>query len=568
MAIYTVQAPDGSTIRVEGPEGASDEEVIAQAQRLWQAEQQPARQPFDRDAELARLRQQNVEEMSTGERFLVGAGKAFSDIGTGAGQMLERAKAAMFPALQPAAAARLAASQAAETERRQIDAPLMATTSGTLGNIAGNIAAAIPAAMAAPATLPSLAAQGAAFGALQPTATGESAAQNAAIGGLLGAAVPWGLGKVGQGVRRVFSPAGVAVDMPAQNAARETAADLLQQYGITPSIAQRTGSRPLQTLESVLAEMPSTSASILQERAAQQTGLNRAITGLLGEASDTVDDAVMAKAFDRMGAGYKAVAQNTTLNLGDDFVTKMAAVDEGYARYLPSTVRDAYRARLDDLVELAGKPLSGERYQAIRSELGKAAAGTNDAGYKSALKGMQSALDDEFARAASPTDLAAKLKLDEQYRAAKILNDASLLTGDKQGISAAKAVNKLEREVRKGKVMPEMVGLLRAAGEIIPDRIPNSGTAQRTMMQQLITGQATPGLLGLGTGLLTGDPTAGLYAAGAGYLGPRAMLAMLRNPTGARWIGGQYALPQLTGRAAEVLPRVPALATPGLLGIQ
>lgn len=43
MAIYTVQAPDGRTIEIEGPPGASQEEVIAQAQRLLS--QQPQQQP-------------------------------------------------------------------------------------------------------------------------------------------------------------------------------------------------------------------------------------------------------------------------------------------------------------------------------------------------------------------------------------------------------------------------------------------------------------------------------------------------------------------------------------------
>jgi hypothetical protein len=36
MKQYTVQAPDGKTITLEGPEGASNEEVIAQAQKLYQ----------------------------------------------------------------------------------------------------------------------------------------------------------------------------------------------------------------------------------------------------------------------------------------------------------------------------------------------------------------------------------------------------------------------------------------------------------------------------------------------------------------------------------------------------
>ena len=35
MATYTVQAPDGKTITIEGPEGASEEEIIAQAQKLY-----------------------------------------------------------------------------------------------------------------------------------------------------------------------------------------------------------------------------------------------------------------------------------------------------------------------------------------------------------------------------------------------------------------------------------------------------------------------------------------------------------------------------------------------------
>jgi len=36
MAIYTVEAPDGKQIQIEGPEGASQEEIIKQAQALYQ----------------------------------------------------------------------------------------------------------------------------------------------------------------------------------------------------------------------------------------------------------------------------------------------------------------------------------------------------------------------------------------------------------------------------------------------------------------------------------------------------------------------------------------------------
>lgn len=45
MTQYTVQAPDGSTITLEGPEGASQAEVIAKAQELYQTRSQQAAQP-------------------------------------------------------------------------------------------------------------------------------------------------------------------------------------------------------------------------------------------------------------------------------------------------------------------------------------------------------------------------------------------------------------------------------------------------------------------------------------------------------------------------------------------
>lgn len=43
MAIYKVQAPDGSILEVEGPEGASEQEVIAKAQELVAQQQQQER---------------------------------------------------------------------------------------------------------------------------------------------------------------------------------------------------------------------------------------------------------------------------------------------------------------------------------------------------------------------------------------------------------------------------------------------------------------------------------------------------------------------------------------------
>lgn len=115
-----------------------------------------------------------TEGMSTTDRFLAGAGKAMTDIGRGAGQMLGLV------------------SQKDVDESKQRDAALMKTTAGTVGNVFGNIASTVPLALVpGAATVAGGAAIGGGIGALQPVATGESRGINAGIGAAAGGALPF-----------------------------------------------------------------------------------------------------------------------------------------------------------------------------------------------------------------------------------------------------------------------------------------------------------------------------------------------------------------------------------------
>lgn len=106
-------------------------------------------------------------------RFMAGAGKAFVDIGRGAGQLVG------------------AVDRKDIDEAKRLDAPLMKTGAGTAGNVVGNMAALAPTVMIpGAATIGGGAAIGAASSALQPVGTGDSRLQNMAIGGAGGAAVP------------------------------------------------------------------------------------------------------------------------------------------------------------------------------------------------------------------------------------------------------------------------------------------------------------------------------------------------------------------------------------------
>lgn len=170
MKIYKVEAPDGSILKIEGPEGATPEQVMQAAQQLYaaRAQRQPSAQMPSVDP---------TEGMSGFEKFAAGAGKAMTDVARGVRQYL------------PEAIGGLSGEQIAEA--RRLDAPLMNTGAGMAGNIAGNVAMAVPSAFVpGAASIPGGAAIGAAYGALQPGVDTAERAKNVAIGGVAGAAVP------------------------------------------------------------------------------------------------------------------------------------------------------------------------------------------------------------------------------------------------------------------------------------------------------------------------------------------------------------------------------------------
>lgn len=136
-----------------------------------------------------------VDEMSGFDKFRAGAGKAFVDLGRGVKQLVDVPAVALEEAFGslggPSAKASAAATQAEVDEAKQRDAPLMNSGAGMAGNLTGNVAVALPSVFVpGAASIPGAALTGAALGAVQPVATGESRATNTAIGGVAGAAGP------------------------------------------------------------------------------------------------------------------------------------------------------------------------------------------------------------------------------------------------------------------------------------------------------------------------------------------------------------------------------------------
>lgn len=194
MAKYSVQGPDGKVYVLEGPEGASQADVLKAAQSLAQAHEARAAADYARFAQEVNP----TNDMSTADRVLAGVGKGMTDLGRGAKERVQQ----LFGTPTMSSLITGSKPEDAIAESRRLDAPLMATMGGKVGNVVGKVATALPTVLIPGAnTLAGAALTGAAQGALEPTTADESVLSNIALGAA-GGAGGYGAGKlVGATVR-------------------------------------------------------------------------------------------------------------------------------------------------------------------------------------------------------------------------------------------------------------------------------------------------------------------------------------------------------------------------------
>jgi len=162
MPIYTVQGPDGKTYEIEGPAGATAEQL---AQVITGASKPKVNVP--------EINADPTVGMSGTSKFLAGAGKAMTDVGRGVSQLFGQT------------------SFNDVAESRKLDKALMNTGAGTIGNLVGNLAMFAPTAMIPGAnTVTGAATIGAVGGLLQPSESFGEKAFSTGLGAAAGVAVP------------------------------------------------------------------------------------------------------------------------------------------------------------------------------------------------------------------------------------------------------------------------------------------------------------------------------------------------------------------------------------------
>lgn len=370
-----------------------------------------------------------------------------------------------------------------------------------VGRIAGNIIGTLPAAaVAAPTSIGGAAGYGSIVGALSnpvdTTKNGENTdflgeklgqAASGAIGGAAGAAI-------GKGLSRLIKPIPRLPD-----SGRLIGIDAANRLGVNLTPGQNTGSLGLRQVESVLERTPGSAGPMNVIKDANQQAVNSAVARSIGESGNSLNEAVIASAKDRLGKEFERLSASTNLNLGSTFTNAVKTLEASN-----NSLGSFKNSQISDLVEkgfeLAAKgTLDGRAYQTLRSRLTDRASDAFKSGnseYGRAIKSIVSALDDTARSGLTPATQKAWDAVRAQYANLKTITKGNVISAG--NVSPSLLANSLRTNnpdaFKAGAVKSPLMDVARYAEFIKPSMVPNSGTAERSVISNMLFGNPITGL--------------------------------------------------------------------------
>jgi hypothetical protein len=378
-----------------------------------------------------------------------------------------------------------------------------------------------------------------------------------------------------------------ATPMPPQQVRMGNVARL-ERAGVPVSPGQRSGQPLAQTMESVMKYLPPSAPRSARFVDEQQRAYTKALLSHAGINADTAGPEVLSAAQRRFNGIYNDLEQATVLRGPDEqMVDDLARAEGVVGKGSPQNIRDSFIGYRDDVLNWAsGKPRPGQTFQGLAEDLGneiRKAERSDAAGstrYAEALINLRNALFGMVERQASPEVANGWRQANREYAIFKAIEDSMLdpsqVTLNTNFVNPRKIGN-IQMKVRSrewtqgGEDEDSFTNLVKAGAALIPDPIPNSGTAQRMFAQDILTGGqrmfsspagplvgAAQGMAGTGaaTAATMFDPITGI---GIPYLGSRfwygnAPTSIAPMATAAT-VGSQKRLPTRREKLAKELEK-------------
>jgi len=348
----------------------------------------------------------------------------------------------------------------------------------TGGEIAATMVAKTPLAMAA-------------LGGLEYGTPTERATRAAAgyVGGKVGE-------KVGAGLARLKGPASMAPKPTLGEGAAEFFADPtgLNKWGIPLSVGQRTQSKQAQIAESVLANMPTSAGAVAKGRDATFSAFNRAAGETFGaNGASRLTPEVLGTSQKRIGKTIGDIAERSRIKFDPELFNALETAKGRVASELVGDERGLVLKQIQEIYN-AVDPQTGEipgtLYKAIQSKMGRIGQERGGA-VSGVMHDTRAALRDAMTRSVSPQDSKAWLNANKEYFNVQQIGKA--MKASPEGMLSP---DKLLTQVNTAQTQAKFGGgndlaeLAQWAKQTLPDKIPNSGTAQRLLYQKLFENPA------------------------------------------------------------------------------
>jgi hypothetical protein len=294
---------------------------------------------------------------------------------------------------------------------------------------------------------------------------------------------------------------------------------LLQEAGIPITPAQELYNPFASTMETIMRYLPTSAARVAGVEDKQMRAWTKAVNKQFGLDSDIATPEVLDAYQKAWGQRADTLERATALRPDDKFAQELGGMRQQYTRGLDETNFNLFDRQLNRIAEFVnarsqGAELPGTNFRVIDSELraeinaSKNSANAADREYARALERLQSSFYGLMERSAKSTKLLpngqpidfnladAWKNLNRDYarfaRVREAMGSASGTDKLNTGFIPPKALAQAERS----SIGPEAYAtssdpftqFIRAGEAVIPNPTPNSGTAQRSFAQDLITG--------------------------------------------------------------------------------